>query len=81
MLVWLLLILACIAAAVLALWALLIGVFVVGGMASTSLCPRCGVSLGVTDNDRLVDAHIDPRYRSRSSNSCARCGWRSSDDR
>jgi hypothetical protein len=80
-LLWLLCLLALVVAAVLLVWALLIGVVVVGGMASTELCPRCGLSLGITESDRFLDDHLDARYGSGASDSCFQCGWRRSDDR
>jgi hypothetical protein len=75
-LAWLFLILALVVAAVLLVWMLVIGVVVVGGVASTELCPRCGVSLGIDHRDRF----LDPRHHSRAKNRCLRCGWRRSDD-
>jgi predicted RNA-binding Zn-ribbon protein involved in translation (DUF1610 family) len=78
-LVWLFWILVLVVAAVLVIWTLLIGVVVIGGMASSELCPRCGVSLGITDRDRFLDYYLNPKYNSGAMHSCARCGWRSSD--
>jgi hypothetical protein len=80
-LVWLFWLLALVVGAVLLIWALLIAVVVVGGAASTELCPRCGVSLGITERDRFLDSHLDSRYGSGASDRCTRCGWRRSNDR
>jgi len=79
-LAWLFWLLVIIVAAVLLLWAFVIGVVVLGGAASTDLCPRCGLSLGITERDRVLEHQIDPRYRSRAWDRCLKCGWRRGED-
>ena len=77
-LAWLFWILVIAMAAVLLMWAFLTAVVVIGGIASTALCPRCGLPFEITDRDGLL--YELPRYDVGGYDRCSRCGWRRSDD-
>jgi primosomal protein N' len=75
--VWLVWVVLALIAVILLLPLAIFAAVAVGGAASVDQCPRCGVSLDISEHDRALDSHYtDPRYRSTARNHCAKCGWR-----